>query len=90
MSTTARSNPFSDIAGLVEALQKAPPDKEGAFRVATWLMVLEEIQTLSNQIGRTVEVINNQDTPTVKQIADQVKEDLRSDLADQDADVILF
>jgi light-regulated signal transduction histidine kinase (bacteriophytochrome) len=97
MSTTARSNPFNDINGLVEALRKAPQDKEGAFRVATWLMVLEELQKLSEQIGNTAEMatltkaqIEQQHTPTVEDIKNQVKQELQSDLADQDADVILF
>ena len=75
MSTTAKSNPFQDINGLVDALEKAPQDKEGAFRVATWLMVLKEIQRISNQVGQTAEVINNQETPTVEEIKQQVKEE---------------
>jgi hypothetical protein len=95
--TTARSNPFDDINGLVEALENAPQDKEGAFRVATWLMVLKEIQRISEQLGRTEEVTNTirttveqTETPTVEDIAKKVREELQTDLSKQDAEVILF
>jgi hypothetical protein len=97
MSTTARSNPFDDIHGLVEALKAAPQDKEGAFRVATWLMVLEQMQALMEQVGHaeslaaeTKSTIENQTTPTVEEIKAQVKAELQSDMNDADADVILF
>jgi len=92
MSTTQKSNPFDDIDGLVEALEKAPQGKEGAFRVATWLMVLTEIQTLKNQLQGTVEDIQNvkDSTPSADDIATKVKDDLNSNLADKEADVILF
>lgn len=95
--STARSNMFNDIDGLVEALRKAPQDKEGAFRVATWLMVLEEIQRISNKIGEaanaiaeTKDKVDNQKSPTLEEIKAQVKQELQSDLNDQDADTILF
>jgi hypothetical protein len=102
--TTARSNPFDDINGLVAALENAPQDKEGAFRVATWLMVLKEMQRIAIQLGETERVtstikdaVESAETPTVQQITETVnaeiqkaKEQLQSDLTDQDPDVILF
>lgn len=97
MSTTARSNPFDDIDGLVEALKNAPQDKEGAFRVATWRMVLEEMQTIKQQLTNTAVVVSetktameNTETPSVEQIKEQVKAELQNDLAGEDPDVILF
>lgn len=95
--STARSNPFDDINSLVEALKQAPQDKEGAFRVSTWLMVLEKMQELSEQIGNTAVLaeetknqIENKTTPTVEEIKNQVKQELQSDIASQDVDTILF
>ena len=97
MSTTARSNPFDDIDGLVEALKKAPQEKEGAFRVATWLMVLEKMQEIVRQVGHaetlaaeTKSTIENSSTPTVEEIKAAVKAEIQSDMNDADADVILF
>ena len=95
--TTAQSNPFDDLNGLVEALAKAPQDKEGAFRVSTWLMVLKKIQALQEAIGNTAEVIaKNEDlrkktsSPSLQDITNQVKKELESDLANQDATKIIF
>lgn len=89
---TARSNPFDDIEGLIEALKKAPQDKEGAFRVATWLMVLQKIKELSDQLGETNNVINEtkSQTPSVDELKQQIKEDIQRDMSSEDADVILF
>lgn len=98
MSTTAKSNPFDDINGLVAALENAPQDKEGAFRVATWLMVLKEMQRIAIQLGETETVTNTikeavdntNESPTVEEITQRVKEELQTDLASEDPDVILF
>jgi len=95
--TTAQSNPFDDLNGLVEALAKAPQDKEGAFRVSTWLMVLKKIQALQEAIGNTAEVIaKNEDlrkktsSPSLQDITNQVKKELESDLAKSNATKIIF
>lgn len=97
MSNVVKSNPFTNVDGLIDALEKAPQDKEGAFRVATWLMVLKEIQSLKLHVEKTQIVvsetknkIDNQNTPTLDEIKSQVKAELQSDLASKDADVILF
>lgn len=89
---TARSNPFDDLESLIEALKKAPQDKEGAFRVATWLMVVQKIKELADQLGETNNALNEtkNQTPSVDEIKKQIKEDIQKDMSSEDADVILF
>ena len=91
--TTANSDPFSNIGELIKALAAAPQNKEGAFRVSTWLMVLKEIEKISQQIGTASETIEsnknkieNTENPTLTEITAKIKEDL----ANQDATKIIF
>lgn len=90
MSETANSNPFSDINGLVEALEKAPQDKEGAFRVSTWLMVLKAFQSLKEQIESNKNQLDSTKIPSVEEISSEVQKNLETNLANKDADIILF
>ena len=81
---TAKSNPFDNIEGLLEALKAAPQDKEGAFRVSTWKMVIEEIVRLKKSVGDVTQIATNR--PSVDDIKKAIEKDIKEDLSSADAD----
>lgn len=83
------------ITELVKALQNAPQEKEGAFRIATWRMVLEafsemqnDINTLNQKLGIVEQTaksaVNN--TPD----AEAIKQAIRDDINKADVNKVLF
>jgi len=94
-SNVAKSNPFSDMQGLLNALAKAPQDKQGAFRVATWRMVIQELVNLQKAIGETAEVAASaqlaaKDKPDLEALKAEIAKDMDSKMSEDDASVILF
>jgi len=92
---TARSNPFDDIEGLLEALAAAPQDKEGAFRVSTWKMVIAELVAMKEAIGETAQVAASaeaaaKERPSIDEIKEAVAGDLKQEIDASDAETILF
>ena len=85
---TAKSNPFNDLEGLLKALESAPQDKEGAFRVSTWKMVIEEIVQLKKSVGDVTQIASNR--PSVDDIKEAIAKDIKEDLSTADADKFLF
>ena len=76
---------------LLEALTNAPQDKEGAFRVCTWKMVIEELVNIKRRLEGATGTIENLDVPTVEEITQAVKADIEKDnLSKEDAGSILF
>lgn len=83
------------IQDLINALQSAPQDKEGAFRVATWRMVLEafqvmqdDLQLLNNKLG----IIDQKATRASETVPDTeaIKRAIKDDISKADAQKILF
>ena len=94
-TNVAKSNPFNDVQGLLDALAKAPQDKQGAFRVSTWRMVIEELISLKNQIGETAVVAANAEQvakqkPDIDALKQEIQKDLNDRISADDADTILF
>lgn len=83
------------INELVAALRSAPQDKEGAFRVATWKMVLESFLDMKEEIS-----VLNQKLGIVEQTAksaaesqpntEAIKKAIKDDISKADAQKILF
>lgn len=83
------------IAELTQALQSAPQEKEGAFRVATWRMVLDafvdmqkEIQTLKQKLGFVEQTATTAASKTVD--VEALKKVVKDDLSKADINKILF
>ena len=83
------------ITELIKALQNAPQEKEGAFRVSTWRMVLEAfeemrftIQKLEEKSGLVERKIVgiSASAPDAESIAKAIK----ADLSKADASKVLF
>lgn len=91
-TNVARSNPFDDVEGLLEALKKAPQNKQGAFRVATWCMVIQELIHLKKSIGETADVAQQavDGKPDFAALREEIKNDLNQKLSEDDAETILF
>jgi len=92
---TAKSNPFNDVESLYQALLKAPQDKEGAFRVSTWKMVIEEMVRIKKQLDQTHNLAEEAhlvaaDKPSAQQIKEEIEKDLSEKMNAEDADTILF
>ena len=76
---------------LLEALTKAPQDKEGAFRVCTWRMVIEELVNIKRRLEGATGQIEDLKVPSMEEITQAVKEDIEKDnLSEKDAGAILF
>lgn len=93
--TVAKSNPFNDLNGLLAALAKAPQDKQGAFRVATWRMVIQEIINIQEQLSLAAkrEVVDEAIEETKKKLEEtrqQLEANLNEKMSADDADTILF
>jgi len=94
-SNVAKSNPFNDVDGLLEALKKAPQDKQGAFRVATWCMVIQELINLKQAIGQNSELAQSaaqaaSERPDIAAIKAEIEKDLDKKMDSGDAETILF
>lgn len=83
------------IQELVDALKSAPQEKEGAFRIATWRMVLEEvlklqtsINALQSSLGNVSAKVNETASKTVD--AETIKKAVKDDISKADAQKILF
>lgn len=79
------------VEELLEALKSAPQDKEGAFRISTWRMVLQtlvdmatEIQDINSQVGIVTKA--TQSAPS----AETIKRAIQDDLGKADANKVLF
>ena len=79
---------FKNLETLLAALTKAPQDREGGFRVATWKMVIEEILAIKAQVSDTSEAVKN--TPSVEQITQTIKQNIQDTINTEDAGTILF
>jgi len=93
--SVAKSNPFDDLEGLLKALAKAPQDKQGAFRVATWRMVIEEVLKIKEQVGNTAVVAARAESaantlPDINKIRQDIESSLQEKISAEDADTILF
>lgn len=73
------------INELLDALKSAPQDKEGAFRVATWRMVLQEfanMQTKLLELEKASGLVEKKivsisaSTPDVESIVSKIKDDI--------------
>ena len=73
---------------LLEALTNAPQDKEGAFRVRTWKMVIERLVALENAVTETTNIVK--EAPSAEEIRAAVERDIQSNLADEDEGKVLF
>jgi hypothetical protein len=83
------------IAELVAALKSAPQDKEGAFRISTWRMVLEEFATMSERIqlmesGLGVVQKTAESAASKSVDIEGLKKAVKDDLSKADAGKILF
>lgn len=82
------------IEELVMALQSAPQEKEGAFRIATWNMVLSsflEMQEKITELEAALGIVEKKadataKTPDIATITKAVKDDLSK----ADANKVLF
>jgi hypothetical protein len=64
---------YKNIEDLLSAITNAPKDKEVAFRVETWIMILSEIQSLKDQLES-----NKVSKDTLKeQITQEIKTDIK-------------
>jgi hypothetical protein len=83
------------IQELVDALKNAPQEKEGAFRIATWRMVLEAFAGMQNRIA-TLEaslgvVQKTADAAASKTVdTEAIKRAVKDDISKADANKILF
>ena len=76
---------------LLDALTKAPQDKEGAVRVCTWKMVIEELVNIKRRLEGAEGSLQNVSIPSVEEISQAVKQDIEKDnLSQKDAGPILF
>lgn len=83
------------IQELVTALQSAPQDKEGAFRVATWKMVLESFANMQNRLNALESslgvVQKTAESAAAKTFdAEAIKKAVKDDITKADANKILF
>ena len=82
---------LNTLEALLKALKAAPQDKEGAFRVRTWAMVVEELVFIKSRLEGATGVLENIKMPTVEEITQAVKQDIEKDnLSKEDAGPILF
>jgi hypothetical protein len=84
-----------NIIELVNALKSAPQDKEGAFRVATWRMVLETIQNMQeeiNTLNKRLGIVEQtaQAAAESKPNTEAIKQAIKDDISKADAQKILF
>jgi hypothetical protein len=89
---------MNKIEELFEKLKKAPQDKEGAFKISTWVLIvneiikikvaLQEFESIKNHVGEINRNIKN--IPNVDEIAKEVKSSLQIDLLKEDPKKVLF
>lgn len=77
---------FKGLDGLLEALSKAPQDKQGAFTIATWKMIIAEIIKIRNKLDEAEKTI--QKKPNIN--IDSLKKDLQKKFEPDESDIILF
>jgi hypothetical protein len=93
---TESSASFSTLDELHILLSKAPQDKEGAFRISTWKLLVERILELSRQIESLKQQPNISETlqkeigNITKTVASEVASKMKTELDGSDADAILF
>lgn len=73
---------------LLEALTSAPQDKEGAFRVRTWKMVIERLVNIEKALTETTNIVKEK--PSTQEINDVVENKLKTNLSSEDENKILF
>ncbi len=78
------------IEELIESLSETHPDKECAFRVSTWLMILKEIQKILDESQEIKEEIQIDLQKNEVQLAEVLERTKQTNLSTQDADTILF
>ena len=76
------------LLDLLKALSSADQEKEGAFRVRTWKMVIEEIVKFRDQLQETDNKVR--ETPSAEEIREAVKSDIQRNLATEDEGKVLF
>ena len=70
---------LNTLEALAAALAAAPQDKEGAFRVRTWKIVIDELVNIKSRLEGTAGKIDNLSVPTVEEITQAVKQDIEKD-----------
>jgi len=83
------------IEALLKALNSAPQDKEGSFRISTWKMVLEEFYKMKEELNFIKKSLGTMEK-TTKEIAsnqintEEIKKSIKDDISKTDAAKILF
>jgi hypothetical protein len=83
------------IEELLKALQSAPQEKEGAFRIGTWKMVLEAFSEMRSDIARLEEALSIVEKDVEEAVSsspdtDAIKKAIKDDLSQADANKVLF
>jgi hypothetical protein len=83
------------IKELLNALQSSPQDKEGAFRIATWRMVLESFTTMQEEINSLKQKLGvvektAQEASEKQPNTEAIKKAIKDDISKVDAQKILF
>ena len=87
-----KSNPFNDVEGLLTALKKADQSKQGAFRVSTWCMVIQELINLKASIGEVGQVAEQavSQKPNLEKLREELEQNMDNRLSEDDASTVLF
>lgn len=81
----------TSVTELLIALKAAPQDKEGAFRVGTWKMVLQAISDMQNDIADLESKLGIVSKATVTAPdAAAIKKSIQDDLSKADSNKVLF
>jgi hypothetical protein len=85
-------NKIQTLETLLKALQSAPQDKQGAFKVSTWRMVIEElvaIKTTINSVAHQTEALAiNQSA--VQDSQKELEKTISDKINTEDVNTILF
>ena len=88
-----KTNLNYEIDELLAKLRSAPKEKEATFKVATWILLIEEIviiRTKLKEIEATIKSIPKE-TPSIEEISKTIKTDIEKDnLAKKNAEPLLF
>ena len=79
---------INQLDQLLKALSAADQNLEGAFRVRTWKMVIQEIIKLRDTLKETGDIIKN--TPSVEEIKQTVENNIQKNLANEDESKVIF